>query len=238
MEKRPASEQKNFSTSEAIISLRDELAHQADANRSQPDRSKKTNWVDVATLLLVVATTGLLVLQDIILHSSDITFKDTLANQKQSNERQLRAYVGITPGDVEDFGTLSKQRIRFIRKNYGITPAYNVGFSEVGINVVRIGQPINTGPPGQLACNAPKVAEQFTIFPTMELPWTIVIGTKVSDDDATLIKAGERLLVYWGNICYHDAFGLAHYTNYCWSYKGNSMTARDAEGCLTHNDSN
>jgi hypothetical protein len=244
----PSEENKNYSTSEAIISLRDELKDQAETNRNQSNRKHKPSKLEIGTFALVVITTALLFVQDAILYNSDTTFKDTLANQKQSNERQLRAYVGIIAGDVEDLGVPGKQRIKFTRKNFGLTPAYDVGWSQVGISVIVPNAAIPTGPGG---CGVPIVAGQFTMFPTTELPWTITLakGPEIKPESARavtdlldpalvqLIKAGSRRLVYWGTVCYRDTFGKIHFTNYCWIYSGSSMAARDADGCLQHNDS-
>ena len=47
----------------------------------------------------------------------------------------------------------------------------------------------------------------------------------------------SRALCPRATVCSRDAFGASHFTNYCWMYKGTSMTAKDAEGCLGHNDS-
>ena len=235
-DKGPRPEQKGYSTSEAVVALRDEITKQAKANRDKPDAKHKPNWIELGTLFLVIATTALLVIQDVILHSSDETFGRTLELQKGSNERQLRAYVGMTPGDVEDFGVSDKQRVRFIRKNFGSTPAYEVGFSTVGLSTIKIGEPINTGPGG---CTTSMIPGQITMFPTVELPWIIIIsGPVFTPDQIQLVKSSNRQFVYWGTICYNDTFAKPHFTNYCWMYKGSSMTARDAEACLTHNDFN
>ena len=155
---------------------------------------------------------------------------------QDTEHRQLRAYVGMAPGDVEDFGVAAKQRIKFIRKNFGGTPAYNVGFSNVGFSIIKPGSNINTGVSD---CVSPKIAGQITMFPTVELPWTVTIDPKLFPSERLqLVKAGDEQFVYWGTACYHDAFGVPHFTNYCWMYKGSNMTAKDAEACLTHNDSN
>lgn len=230
-------QQKTYSTSEAVIALRDEVARQADANRDQPERKRKPSWIEIATLVLVVATTVLLVAQDVILNSSDETFKSTLKQQVESSERQLRAYIGIAPGDIENFGVADKWRVRFVRKNFGSTPGYNVGFSSVGFAIIKLGDPINTG---AYACSAPSYPGLITMFPTTELDWSIIVSDEKVFDASQLqmVKNGTLQFVYWGTICYHDAFNKPHYTNYCWMYSGKSMTARDAQGCLGHNDSN
>jgi hypothetical protein len=141
-----------------------------------------------------------------------------LENQKHSNERQLRAYVGFAPGDVEDFGIAAKQRVRFGRKNYGLTPAYNVGQSTVGFSIIKQGDNVDTSK--EDSCGSPKIQGLVTMFPSADLPWTVTIDPKLFDSQLVqLVKTGDRLFVYWGNVCYHDTFGNPHYTNYCWMYK-------------------
>jgi hypothetical protein len=156
-----------------------------------------------------------------------------IAIMQDTERRQLRAYVGVAPGDIEDFGG-PNQRLRVVRKNSGLTPAYNIGFSAAGFGTIKPGESINTGPEGCAAYHPVKLA---TMFPGLELPLTIIITDKYSPEEIQLVKSGNRQFVYFGNICYHDAFGAVHFTNYCWMYKGTSMTAKDADACLGHNDS-
>jgi hypothetical protein len=245
----PRPEHKGYSTSEAILALKDNLVEEIQASREQgPSPESTPKWITYATLLFVFLTTVGVGIQDLILHSSDDTFKDTLVAQKKSSEQQLRAYVGMAPGDVDDFGIMGKQRIKFVRKNYGTTPAYNVGFSKIGLSIIKPGEVINTG---ESACLNPVIAGQITMFPTVELPWSLTINkspdvaaasaekmSAFSPAQFQLVKSGDMIFVYWGTACYQDAFGTAHFTNYCWMYKGASMTSKDADACLTHNDSN
>jgi len=80
----PTAEQKGYSTSEAIIELRDSLVGESHTNREQQSRKpkRKPTWIEVATLVLLFLTTGGLVIQDCILNSSDTTFKATLGKSK------------------------------------------------------------------------------------------------------------------------------------------------------------
>jgi hypothetical protein len=131
---------------------------------------------------------------------------------------------------------------------FGSTPAYDVGYSKLGFSIIKVGDRIDFGISG---CAAPSIPGQVTMFPTTELPWTVTLGdpklvTQQSVDklaeaftspEVQLVKSGDRQFVYWGTVCYRDAFNKPHFTNYCWMYRGASMTARDAEGCLQHNDS-
>jgi hypothetical protein len=157
-----------------------------------------------------------------------------VATAKETEQRQLRAYVGVIPGEAENFGG-DDFKIKLTRKNYGQTPAYDVGFSQVYVDVL---------PPNALIvsknidCAKPNFPGLVTMFPTTELPWTVNDTTKFSQDKINAVRKGDAVLYWYGNICYHDVFGSPHYTNFCWMYKGASMTAKDAEGCLQHNDSN
>jgi hypothetical protein len=43
-----------------------------------------------------------------------------------TEKNQLRAYIGIVPGGIDNFGDGQRQTFNFIEKNYGQTPAYDV----------------------------------------------------------------------------------------------------------------
>jgi hypothetical protein len=98
----PTADQKGYSTSEAVIELRDSLVRESHTNREQKSGQpkRKPTLIEVATLVLLFLTTAGLAIQDSILFSSDSTFKATLDNQKQSNERQLRAYIIEVPAKI------------------------------------------------------------------------------------------------------------------------------------------
>jgi hypothetical protein len=165
---------------------------------------------------------------------------DQLDVMRDQERRQLRAYVGASPGNVDNFGDVTKQNISFVRKNYGATPAYNVGFSQVSMGIFSTNMQIDFGPG---VCGTPNTAGLVTMFPTVEMPFTIKLDPKnkgqiFPQDQIDKVKTGDLIFIYWGTICYHDAFNVSHYTNYCWMHKGLSMAVKDAEGCLQHNDSN
>jgi hypothetical protein len=94
--------------------------------------------------------------------SADVA-QDQVAAAKDTEQRQLRAYVGIIPGDVENFGEDTFE-IKLIRKNYGQTPAYDVGFSQVYVDVLPpnaliISQKVDCGKPNFQAsslCSPPQ----------------------------------------------------------------------------------
>jgi hypothetical protein len=197
-------------------------------NQRTPKREGK-HPLDVAIFLFLVITAVATAAAACYTRSQWLVAAD-------SESRQLRAYVGVVPGDVEDFGG-PNQRLTLIRKNYGQTPAYDVGASVVGVTIVKASGPaaIVIPPSG---CGVPSVYGLITMFPSMTLPLSIDIKENFSKNELALVQLGESGFVYYGTVCYHDAFGESHYTNYCWMYKGTDMTAKTAEGCLQHNDSN
>jgi hypothetical protein len=72
----------------------------------------------------------------------------------------------------------------------------------------------------------------------MENTFTIR-GADISKQQFDLAFAGtEYEIVYYGIVFYTDAFGATHYTRYCWMFRGKSMTGKDVDYCIGHNDSN
>lgn len=195
------------------------------------DKSRSEWILEVVIALMVLGT---LIATSIAAYWTSWQWKTA----DDTERRQLRAYIGVAAGDVEDFGIEGKQRVHLVRKNHGQTPAYEVGFSSIGSFVVSpVGGRFTVNQPG--ACSAPSVAGLITMFPTVELPLTInTQGAPAPKEQIQLVKSGDTQFVYFGNVCYRDAFGVSHYTNYCYIYKGTSMTSKDADPCLQYNDSN
>jgi hypothetical protein len=157
---------------------------------------------------------------------------DQIKIMRDTEHRQLRAYLGILGGDLENFGDKDKQTFTFVRKNYGQTPAYDVTWSSQGQAIIQIGQPIPIveGAP-------PDISHLISIFPGMEMPFKITTTTAPKDRMLYVTQSDKMYYVYYGTVRYKDTFGESHYTKYCWMFKGKSMSSKDAEGCLGNNDS-
>jgi hypothetical protein len=194
---------------------------------SHSTQKPQRNWLEYvaviaasAAVLVTAITAGVGIWQAII--ASD------------TEKRQLRAYVGILPGDIENLGDREKQVYALTRKNYGLTPAYDLAVISFGQSVIQRNQPIVTvsqQPP-------PDIRGTVTLFPSAELPFRIK-GVAVAQDQVDrLMKGDDMQFVYFGTVQYRDAFDQRHLTYFCWMYTRNSTTVKDAEGCLGHNDSN
>jgi hypothetical protein len=195
---------------------------------------KPVNWVEVATLTVLAMT---LMAAAFAAYEGSVLSGATnnlVKTQTINAHRQLRAYVGVSPGGIENFGDSQLQKFTLIRKNYGTTPAYNVFVKESLVTVIHAGDKI----PEQE--NTPSsLPGLLSLFPGISLPLTINGAAGLSKEQADSVREGKDVLfVYAGIVTYYDAFGEEHYTRYCWSFKGPSMTESDAEWCPGHNDSN
>jgi hypothetical protein len=151
---------------------------------------------------------------------------------KDTEQRQLRAYVGIAQHGIENFGR-SDQILRTTRKNYGLTPAYDVLPVQATIDVIRIG----TNLPHFFNTNYPAGQQAITMFPGAELKFDWRGNTLSMQQIALAVAGTEYQAAIWGIVFYKDAFGAPHYTRFCWLYHGEHMTENDADTCLGHNDS-
>jgi hypothetical protein len=109
-----------------IRAYRQEQKANRDASNRE-DRAEKNiqRW----TLGFVILTTVGIFVQAAILGHSDQTFEQTLIAQKDSSERQLRAYLGpLVPDNVADNDLIppNTPSLHFKVRNYRLTPAYHV----------------------------------------------------------------------------------------------------------------
>lgn len=198
-------------------------------NNNHPPKNNYRHWLDYAA----VAAAGFAGFAAAVAAGVG-AWQASVASDTE--ERQLRAYVGVIPGSVENFGDTQKQKLTFTRKNYGQTPAYNVFLPPANIEIIRFGANLSNIANASFSVN---FKELTTIFPTMEFPSYIKGTGSISQQQFELAKKGtEYVMIYYGVIYYDDAFRTPHYTRFCWMFKGESMTSKDVDYCLGHNNSN
>jgi hypothetical protein len=236
----PTQEQKGYSTSEAVIALKDALIKENTANRERQPSDKKPGWIEISTLILVIVTTGLLVVQDVILHNSDVTFRETLEAQRLSSERQLRAYVGVIPPSddqvVNAFLPPASPLVRLTPKNFGVTPAYGAELLS-GMGVAPYPLPKTFTYPIQKIDTPPN---PITIYPgTFDIAGIVADAARpLTQDEIASIQDGKNKRLYvWGAITYKDAFGKSHFTHFCIGFYNLTPTRVQREPCNDHNDS-
>jgi hypothetical protein len=230
----PREDQKGYSTSEAIIALKDELIEEVHATREKkPEKDTAHRVIEFITLLFVILTTVGVGIQDLILHSSDETFKDTLLAQKDTNERQLRAYVGIRPLGIDNFGE-ANQVLHTVRKNYGTTPASDLFMDQPNIAILPRNGQFN---PAICEPVPTRIVNTLALFPGQELRFEMKTNLNMTKEQIASVRNGSQYqLQFWGTIHYKDIFGKQRCTRYCWGFYGPSMAENDSEYCLQHND--
>lgn len=213
-------------------------------NENKEQSPRRQTWkfgLEIAAVigvgLYTLLTGGLLIVGALQTRSGGDQVKasqEQLAVMQNTEHRQLRAYVGLIPGDIENLGDKDKQVFTFMRKNYGATPAYDIEVSELGQSVLLK----NHEPPVINFTNVPDIPHaNVTLFPSAELPLHIK-GLAVSKEQVDKVLSSDDFqFAYAGKIRYRDAFGKTHFTNFCWQYARNGLTAKDVDWCLHHNDS-
>lgn len=165
----------------------------------------------------------------------------------ETEKLQLRAYLGVIPGDLIDFGKPS-QRLTITRHNFGQTPAYATALVYAGgaylaaLNaphpVIRCHDYIHPQTP---------FSDLSSIFPNMDRPIIMSLDLKNSlmpnaeQVAAVINNTGPNeapMYGYWGTFCYLDIFRQVHFSNFCFMYNGREgMTKPGANTCRYHNDS-
>jgi len=180
-----------------------------------PSSSKNAflNWCDkyevVITLSAAIAVavfTGLLTL---------FTVKLWQSGEKHS-ERELRAYLSITPGRV--LIDKDKSQIRgavCVVKNHGRTPAFEINFL-FGISVLPIG--------AELPATTGKIKENMAIFPEAHLFPNFWAHPFTSEETAKVMEGKTHRLHIWGQATYRDAFGKRRITRFSASLGGKNFT--------------
>jgi hypothetical protein len=164
--------------------------------------------------------------------------RDALAVTQDTEKRQLRAYVGTIPHGIDNFGDVAKQRFTLSIRNFGSTPAYDVGALISDHNVAKQGDQMGFV---ESTCERPGMRELLTVFPGGTFTFIFTgIQHAIPKERITQVLDAESgyIFIYYGTFCYHDVFQTQHYTNYCWMFRGKGMAAENAEGCAQHNDSN
>jgi len=209
-------------------------------NKKNPSRETWKFRLEIAAAVGIAAytllTAGLLIAGAVQTgHSGQQvkTSQDQLGVMQDQEHRQLRAYVGISPKGIENFGH-SDQVLHTMRKNHGATPANDLFMDQPNIRVV----PIKNLQFAPAVCwpAPPRPVNTLTLFPSQELRFDFRAQTLTTKETELVGDGTEYQLLYWGTLHYKDVFGEMHCTRYCWAFKGAKMTENDSDYCLQHND--
>lgn len=185
------------------------------------DRDNEREYADLAaqqTSALWTSLMGVAALVGMFLSAVGIglvwtTFRETKrtadaafhANEiaRISNERQLRAYVGVVDFRIHGLMAGGVPTFAVQYKNVGQSPARDL--------LCRLYVKTDTADPDSVRFEkmAPRFASRWTVFPGVdgwaEMTWPAIDGGMVND-----LKAGRLTCVVAGYIVYRDIFGKRH----------------------------
>lgn len=192
-------------------------------------------WVGVIALLQLVATIlGLFLIKrtlDATRKAVEDTGKATAALADQSMRRQLRAYLVIEPGGVNEVVD-GFARLPLQVENKGQSPAFDVRLfanhavaeSPRDIALDNLGAPLS----GEI--------DDASLGPGVRRSMHSYASETLIDPYAYDIVKKRRAIIQFGYVSYRDAFGDEWRTNFAFYHWGNNLTPANALRCRFGND--
>jgi hypothetical protein len=148
---------------------------------------------------------------------------------RDTEQRQLRAYVSVVPRMAFNFGTDQPLRIQLAMKNFGTTPAYHVEVcAGVEIRPFPVPNAIND-------CPYDSAGWTMTLYPQVE-QFPSNVRNPLSEQDLAVMRTGAFRLYVRGVVHYMDAFGTKRYAHFCHSFTEEGHKTTTFDFCQTHND--
>jgi hypothetical protein len=142
--------------------------------------------------------------------------EDTISHMRETAERQLRAYISITPKDVINW-TNKPNRIgvRFDLKNHGQTPGSKIVFN---FSMAVLWNPF---PPNFIL---PPTDGQYdqnnALFPLSDVPVGLFINRDLTEEEIRAVEDNSKRFHVWGVMHYRDAFDNPRTTRFSFSFGG------------------
>lgn len=203
--------------------------------------STKKHWLDYATvgLLLIAALGGIAaaaggIAAAIFTHQQVGIADQQVGVAKDTEKRQLRSYVGVSPGDaILQEGKPAVIEMSF--RNFGQTPAHSV---TLHASVQGLPYPLPPSFIFQDYSSKELLAEYLTVYPQSPYMASGEIPSMSSDQLRTLREGKAARIYAFGTVFYKDVFGDTHSTDFCYSvfFKEDGETA--GEFCQRHNIGN
>lgn len=150
-----------------------------------------------------------------------------------SEQRQMRAYVSVEPGGVNE----SKDglvRIPYNIKNSGQTPAYDL--SVCGDIIIVEGDPRNFNPSKQGRLGEAEAFTDITLSPN-DNQWNYAyMGDNLLDGHLENIAGRKAAIVHYGFIQYRDAFDTMRFTHFAFYHWGDELSDKESKRCRFGNN--
>jgi hypothetical protein len=157
---------------------------------------------------------------------------------KDTEKRQLRAYVWIAPGEIEGFKVGQVPRIPVTIRNGGATPAYLTG-TLLALRRESAPQP---GQHVSLQTNFPPLqplSEGRGDFIFQDHTLTLLVPNLAPLDQLTVdrVQQGEWAVYVFGRVNYKDVFDAVHFVEFCYYWTGGKPPGQCEGGDkVDHND--
>lgn len=214
--------------SDANRSPIDGVDSQRQGKESEQPLVRLTRWVAIWTAVLALSaiSTGIIsYFQWRELHNTEDTLRNALMVIRESSERQLRAYLGVTSVSFSEVG------VTLVTENSGQTPAQQVKlFSSFQAVATGSELSVDFDYPDKPSC-APTIKSAVTMFPRTPLATGNILHC--SEDKLAMIRAakGELNLFLYGRVEYKDIFEKQRCTEFCFQLSPNGGHPM----CASHN---
>ncbi len=182
-------------------------------------------WAWVSGLAGIVSLFGVIFALVLALHSNWIA-RDTA-------KRQLRAYISIEPGGINEVVD-GIHRVPFNIINNGQTPAYEMehggDFLIVEGNPMEFDPSINGRLTGQTATTDQSLGPNSNRFSYAYLEAALCAPF------LDKIDAKEASIVHYGYVTYKDVFGISHRTSFAFYHWGEELSDLESKRCRFGND--
>ncbi len=157
---------------------------------------------------------------------------------KDTEKRQLRAYVWVAPGNIWDLDVGKVPRIPVTIRNGGLTPAYMTGtlLAVKTMPVSKDGERIRVG---VLSADLSPEEPGRGDFIYQDHYTTIFVPNLTPLDQATYerVRRGELAIYAFGRVNYRDVFDKRHFVGFCYFWTADRPPGHCDSGEETdHND--
>jgi hypothetical protein len=143
-----------------------------------------------------------------------------ISEARKGTQRQLRAYIHVTPNFIRSFDVATFPAISAKIENTGQTPAYAVRHR---MQIELLPEPPQPG--ASLPDLRVNYAPPMVVHPNSQ-PYTIssVAERRFTGAEITQIRAGSHRIYVYGEVLYRDAFFHQHWTRFCSCIVADSAT--------------
>jgi hypothetical protein len=155
---------------------------------------------------------------------------------RDTERRSLRPYVYVSSRPITGFNPGEIIKGSYAVLNGGGTPAYGV---EDTIHIKTLPFPLShdiakEATPVNTKSNASYLFKDMQL--TIDVTGMNPPRPLTADESEALLNETTTRIYVWGEITYHDIFGISHWTNYCVVMDGAAVREGKTPPCDQHND--